>query len=89
MQENDKNIQKICKNINFNTKIVQRSSEGPTNYPKFMHWQGDHICLDFRIQAVARESDLGWLFIEIGTPSAFGLQRDERESECWNSSVKS
>ena len=37
MQENDINIQKICENIDFNTKIVQGYSEGPTNYPKFMH----------------------------------------------------
>ena len=26
-----------------------------------------------------RESDLGWMFSEIGTPSALGLRRDERE----------
>ena len=34
-----------------------------------------------------RESDLGWKFSEIGTPSGLGLRRDERERECLNSSV--
>ena len=34
-----------------------------------------------------RESDLGWMFSEIGTPSGLGLRRDERERECLNSSV--
>ena len=34
-----------------------------------------------------RESDLGWLFSEIGTPSGLGLRRDEREREYLNSSV--
>ena len=28
-----------------------------------------------------RESDLGWMFSEIGTPSGLGLRRDERERE--------
>ena len=27
------------------------------------------------------------MFSEIGTPSALGVRRDERERECWNSSV--
>ena len=39
-----------------------------------------------------RESDLGWMFSEIGTPSGLGLRRDERERErereCLNSCVK-
>ena len=26
-----------------------------------------------------RESDLGWMFSEIGTPSGLGLRRDKRE----------
>ena len=34
-----------------------------------------------------RESDLGWMFSEIGTPSGLGLTRDKRERECLNSSV--
>ena len=34
-----------------------------------------------------RESDLGWIFSEIGTPSSLGLRRDERQREWWNSSV--
>ena len=34
-----------------------------------------------------RDSDLGWIFSEIGTPSGLGLRRDERERECLNSSV--
>ena len=34
-----------------------------------------------------RESDLGWMFSEIGTPSGLGLRRDEREREYLNSSV--
>ena len=33
-----------------------------------------------------RESDLGWIFSEIGTPSGLGLRRDEREREtAWTS----
>ena len=28
-----------------------------------------------------RESDLGWMFREIGTASGLGLMRDERERE--------
>ena len=39
MQENDKNILKIGKNEIFNKKIVERSSEWPGNYPKFVLWQ--------------------------------------------------
>ena len=27
------------------------------------------------------------MFCEIGTPSALGVRRDERERECWNSNV--
>ena len=27
------------------------------------------------------------MFSEIGTPSALGVRRDDRERECWNSSV--
>ena len=34
-----------------------------------------------------RESDLGWMFCEIGTPSGLGLRREERERECMNSSA--
>ena len=34
-----------------------------------------------------KESDLGWTFSEIETPSGLGLRRDERERECLNSSV--
>ena len=33
------------------------------------------------------ESDLGWMFSEIGTPSGLGLRIDKRERECLNSSV--
>ena len=33
------------------------------------------------------ESDLGWMFSEIWTPSGLGLRRDEREREYLNSSV--
>ena len=28
-----------------------------------------------------RESDLGWVFSKIGTPSALGVRRKERERE--------
>ena len=28
-----------------------------------------------------RESDLGWVFSKIGTPSALGVRRDERDRE--------
>ena len=35
-----------------------------------------------------RESDLGWVFSEIGTPSGLRVRRDERERECLNSSMK-
>ena len=34
-----------------------------------------------------RESDLRSVFIKIGTPSALGVRRDERERECCYSSV--
>ena len=34
-----------------------------------------------------RESDLRSAFSEIGTPSALRVRIDERERECWNSSV--
>ena len=34
-----------------------------------------------------RESDLRSVFIEIGTPSALGVRRDERERWYWNSTV--
>ena len=34
-----------------------------------------------------RESDLGWMFSAIGTPTGLGLRRDERERECLNISV--
>ena len=31
---------------------------------------------------MVRESNSGWVFSEIGTPSALGVRRDEREREC-------
>ena len=36
-----------------------------------------------------RESDFGWVFSEIGTPSGLRVKRDEREREreCLNSSM--
>ena len=34
-----------------------------------------------------RDSDLGCMFSEIGTPSGLALKRDERERECLNSSL--
>ena len=34
-----------------------------------------------------RETNLGWVFSGIGSPSALGVRRDERERECQNSSV--
>ena len=34
-----------------------------------------------------RESDLRCVFSEIGTPSALGVRRDERDRECWNNSI--
>ena len=30
---------------------------------------------------MVRESNSGWVFSEIGTPSALGVRRDERERE--------
>ena len=36
IQENDKNYKKISKNIIFNKKMLERSSDKPGNYPKCM-----------------------------------------------------
>ena len=34
IQENDKNCKKIGKNIIFNKKMLERSSDEPSNYPR-------------------------------------------------------
>ena len=49
MNENDKNIKKIGISTIFNKKIVERSSEGPGNYPKCLLRQRDLFCVNFRI----------------------------------------
>ena len=66
----------------FDKKIVDISSERPGNYTKCMLWPRCQFSLDLSIQILVRESDLRSVFIEIGTPSALGVRRDEREREC-------
>ena len=80
IQENDKNYKKIRKNIIFNKKMLERSSDEPGNYPICMLWQRCRLGLDFWISILMRETDLGWVFSGIGSPSALGVRRDKRDS---------
>ena len=59
-------------------KILERSSDEPSNYPRCVLWQRRWLGLDFWISM--RETKLGWVFSGIGSPSASGVRRDERES---------
>ena len=80
IQENDKNSKKIGKNTIVNKKMLEWSSDEPTNYPRCVLWQRCQLGLDFWISILMREANLGWVFSEIGSPSALGVRRDERES---------
>ena len=83
MQENDKNYKnckKIGKNIIVNKKTLERSSDEPGNYPRCVLWQRCQFGLDFRNKILVTETDLGWVFSGIGSPSTLGVRRDERES---------
>ena len=83
IQENDKsykNCKKISKNTIVNKKTFERSSDEPGNYPKYVLWQRCQLRLDFWISILMRETNLGWVFSGIGSPSASGVRRDERES---------
>ena len=80
IQENDKsykNCKKINKNTVVNKKILERSSDEPSNCPRCVLWQRRWLGLDFWISM--RETKLGWVFSGIGSPSASGVRRDERE----------
>ena len=82
MQENDKNYKnckKIGKNIIVNKKTLERSSGEPDNYPRYVPWQRCRLGLDFWISILMRETNLGWVFSGIGSPSALGMRWDERE----------
>ena len=83
MQENDKrykNYKKIGKNKIVNKKTLERSSDELGNYPRCVPWQRCRLDLDFWISILMRETNLGWVFSGIGSPSALGVRRDERES---------
>ena len=83
MQENDKNYKnckKIGKNIIVNKKTLERSSDEPGNYPRCVLWQRSRLGLDFWISILMKETYLGCVFIGIGSPSALGMRRDNRES---------
>ena len=80
MQENDKIGKKIGKNTIFNKKTFERSSDKPGNYPICMLWQRCRLGLDFWISILMRETDLGWVFSGIGSPSTLTVRRDKRES---------
>ena len=58
--------------------MLERSSDEPSNYPRCVLWQRCWLGLDFWISM--RETNLGWVFSGIGSPSASGVRRDERES---------
>ena len=81
IQKNDKNFKnfkKISKNTIVNKKMLERTSDEPSNYPRCVLWQRCRLGLDFWISM--RETKLGWVFSGIGYPSASGVRRDERES---------
>ena len=83
IQESDviyKNFKKISKNTIVNKKILERSSDEPSNYPRCVLWQRRWLGLDFWISILMKETYLGCVFIGIGSPSALGESRDERES---------
>ena len=61
-------------------KTLERSSDEPGNYPWCVLWQTCRLGLDFWISILMRETNLGWVFSGIGSPSALGVRRDERES---------
>ena len=73
-------IKKIGKITIFNKKMLKRSSDEPGNYPWGVLWQTCRLSLDFWISILMRETNLGWVFSGIGSPSALGVSRDERES---------
>ena len=60
--------------------MLERSSDEPGNYPRCVLWQRCQLGLDFWISILMRETNLGWVFSGIGSPSALGVRRDERES---------
>ena len=70
----------LVKNAIFNKKTLERSSDEPDNYPICMLWQRSRLGLDFWISILMKETYLGCVFIGIGSPSALGVRRDNRES---------
>ena len=83
MQENDKNYKKckkIGKNIIVSKKTLERSSDKPGNYSRCVLWKRYRLGLDFWISILMKETYLGCVFIGIGSPSALGVRRDNRES---------
>ena len=73
-------VKKIGKNIIVNKKTLERSSDEPGNYPRCVLWQRSRLGLDFWISILMKETYLGCVFIGIGSPSALGMRRDNRES---------
>ena len=72
-------IKKIGKITIVNKKTLKRSSDEPGNYPWCVLWQTCRLGLDFWISILMRETNLGWVFSGIGSPSVLGVRRDERE----------
>ena len=73
-------VKKIGKNTIVNKKTLERSSDEPGNYPRFVLWQTCWSGLDFWISILMRETNLDWVFSGIRSPSVLGVRRDERES---------
>ena len=71
---------KIGKYTIVNKKTLERSSDEPGNYPRCVLWQRSRLGLDFWISILMKETYLGCVFIGIGSPSALGMRRDNRES---------
>ena len=59
--------------------MLEKSSDEPGNYPKCVFWQRYRLGLDFLISILMRETNLGWVFSGIRSPSALGMRWDERE----------
>ena len=59
--------------------MLKRSSDEPGNYPRCVLWQRCRLGLEFWISILLRETNLGWMFSGIGSPSALGMRWDERE----------
>ena len=72
-------VKKSDKYTIVNKKTLERSWDEPENYPRCVLWQSCRLGLDFWISILMRETNLGWVFSGIGSPSVLGVRRDERE----------